>query len=460
MRPARCAAFLVSLALLLGCGGPSATRTATDPAPMTHLTSTDPADHWPSFRGFAAAGVADGQQLPDEWDAAGGKNIRFRTEIPGLAHASPIVWGDTIYVTSAVSGRAEASFRHGLYGDGDASDDDSVHRWMLYALNKHSGEILWERTAHEGVPQDKRHIKATYANSTPVTDGRYIVAFFGSEGVFAWDMLGNLAWRFDPGRLNVGAYNAPDYEWGSASSPIIWGDRVIVQCDTQDDSYIVALDIHSGEVAWRSERDELPSWGTPTVYPDKRRPELVVNGSNFIRGYDPATGAELWRLGGSSKITAPTPIYTSEFIVVASGRNPESPIFVIRPGAEGDITESESVVWSNDRGPYMPTPLVYGEYLYVLNNNGVFDCYLLATGEEIYRQRIPHSGGGFSGSPVAADGKLYLPGEDGQIFVVRAGAEFELIATNELGELIMTTPALSQGTMYVRAEKSLFAIGE
>ncbi len=198
----------------------------------------------------------------------------------------------------------------------------------------------------------------------------------------------------------------------------------------------------------------------------KDRTELVTNGSNYIRGYDPKTGKELWRLGGSSKITAPTPVFSDEFIVVASGRRPEAPIFVIRPGGSGDITlpinqtSSRQIAWSKQqRGPYMPTPLIYHDYLYTLANQGILDCYELKTGKEIYRQRIPHQGGGFSASPIAADGRIFLPGEDGDIFVVKAGPDFELLATNPMGELLMATPALSDGMMFVRTQHHLFAIG-
>jgi len=241
---------------------------------------------------------------------------------------------------------------------------------------------------------------------------------------------------------------------------------VFVQCDTQKDSFLLALDAETGETIWKTDRDELPSWGTPNVYSGPAGTELVTNAANFIRGYDPTTGEELWRLGRSSKITAPTPVFGEDLIVVASGRRPEQPIFVLRPGARGDITlpegqtSSEQIVWSRERrGSYMPTPLIYGGILYVLANNGIIDAYELETGEEIYRSRIPHLGSGFSASPVAADGKIYLSNEDGDMIVIAAGREFRHIATNPMGELLMATPALSEGVMYVRSAQSLFAIG-
>jgi outer membrane protein assembly factor BamB len=421
---------------------------------------------WPSFRGLEASGVAEGQDLPDRWDPVTGANILWRAPLPGLAHSSPIVWGDLVFVTTAVSSRGDASFKPGLYGDGDASSDRSAHRWMLYALDKRTGRVRWEQVAAEGEPRNARHIKSTYASASPATDGRIVVAWFGSHGIHAYDMSGSRRWQVDLGRVDMGAYDIPSYEWGPASSPIIWNGLVIVQCDTQADSFLLALDAESGEVVWKTDRDELPSWGTPTIVTTPAGPELVTNASNFVRGYDPRTGRELWRLGGSSKITAPTPIFSGNLHIVASGRAPERPVFAVRPGARGDLTlgqgedHSPQVAWSKTgRGSYMPTPLAYRGQLYVLANNGVFDAYDLATGKEIYRQRLPVVGSGYSASPVAADGKIYLSSEDGDILVIEAGPVFKLLATNTMGETLMATPALSEGVMFVRGSATLFAIG-
>lgn len=421
---------------------------------------------WPSFRGTEASGVADGQRLPDRWDSATGRNILWRTPIPGLAHSSPVVWGQLVFVTTAVSSDPKATFKPGLYGDGDASGDRSTHRWMIVALDKRSGKIRWQQVAHEGRPLNKRHIKSTYASATPATDGRIVVAWFGSEGVYAYDVSGNFLWKVDLGRVDMGAYDIPSYEWGPASSPIIWNGLVILQCDTQSDSFLLALNAETGETVWKTERDELPSWGTPTVAATSAGPELVTNASNFIRGYDPRTGKELWRVGPSSKITAPTPIARDDLLVVASGRAPERPIFVVRAGARGDLTlpegqsTSSAIAWSRmGRGSYMPTPLIYKGVLYVLANNGVLDAYDLRTGEELYRQRLPLIGSGYSASPIAADDKIYLSNEDGEMLVLAAGPKYAHIATNSMGELLMATPALSEGVMYVRASASVFAVG-
>jgi outer membrane protein assembly factor BamB len=441
-------------------------RTAGARAP-SRVSANSGKGSWPSFRGAQASGVAEGQSLPDQWNGKTGENILWRTSIPGLAHSSPVVWENRIFITSAVSSDPKATFRPGLYGDGDASKDRSVHRWMIYAIDKRTGKIVWERVAHQGEPLEKRHIKATYANATPATDGRLVVAWFGSQGIHAYDVNGKFLWKVDLGRVDMGAYDIPTYEWGPASSPIIWKDLVIIQCDTQADSFLLALDAATGKTVWKTDREELPSWGTPTVVETSAGPQLITNASNFIRAYDPLTGKELWRIGRSSKITAPTPIFGEDLIVVASGRGPERPIFVVRPSARGDLTladgktNSETIVWSRTgRGSYMPTPLIYRGVLYVLQNNGTFDAYNLKTGEEIYRQRLPTIGSGYSASPVAADGKIYLSNEDGEVLVISAGDKFTHIATNPLGELLMATPALSEGVIYVRSSQSLFAIGQ
>jgi outer membrane protein assembly factor BamB len=441
-------------------------RTAATPAPALP-SAADPAGSWPSFRGPHASGVADGQDLPDRWSGETREQVLWRTAIPGLAHSSPIVWDDRLFVTSAISTRGNATFKPGQYGSGDASDDRSRQRWMLYALDRRTGEILWERTAHESEPIDKRHIKSTYASSTPATDGRVVVAWFGSQGVHAYTVEGAFLWKVDLGRIEVGPWDAPMLEWGPASSPIIWNDLVILQVDTQADSFLIALAVKTGEEVWKTAREEQASWSTPTLAVTTAGAELIAGGANYIRGYDPRTGRERWRLRSGTLGPIPTPVAADGLMVVASSNlGPARPIFVVRPGAVGDLTlkdgetSSSSVVWSRaNRAPFTPTPVVYRGLLYVLGNNGVLDAYDVKTGEEIYRQRLPEIGSGFSASPVAADGKLYLSNEDGQIIVVAAGREFRHIATNPMGELMMATPALSKGVMYLRGARSVFAIG-
>jgi outer membrane protein assembly factor BamB len=450
-----------ALVVLAGCL--AAASSAVRAAGPEHAATS-----WPQFRGTHAAGVADGADLPDAWDAAADKGILWKTRIPGLAHSSPVVWGDQVFVTTAVSSLPNATFKPGLYGEGTASEDKSVQKWQLLSLDRKTGNVQWERTAYEGVPKEKRHIKATYANSTPATDGKHVAAFFGSQGLYVYDLAGKLLWKRDLGRIDAGAYDDASYEWGNASSPILYDGLVIVQCDQQKDSFLVALRLSDGEVAWKASRDELPSWATPTVVPGagKDAAELVTNAPKFIRGYDPKTGKELWRLGRSSNITAPTPVFDGDLIVVMSGRRPNAPIFVLKAGAQGDITLPEgatsggSVVWTKEKaGSYMPTPIVYGGQLYVLKNQGILTCYDLRTGELRYEQRLPEVTSGFSASPVAADGKLYLPSEDGEILIVKAGPSFALLGRNPMGQPLMATPAISGRLLLVRGERDLVAIG-
>jgi len=426
-----------------------------------------PAQNWPQFRGPGASGIADGHKLPVSWDAARLETLLWKTPIPGLAVSSPIVWGDRVFVTTAISSDPQAVFRHGLYGDVTPSPDVSEHSWRVYCLDKRSGKIIWERTARTGIPKTKRHTKSSQASCTAATDGKTVIAHFGSEGLYAYDLDGKLLWKADLGNLNAGWFYDPDYEWGVASSPIIYKGMVIVQADIQKDSFLAAYDLKTGKQMWRTSRDEIPSWGTPTIYEGQTRAELVTHATKFIRGYDPLTGRELWRLGPNSEVTAPTPFAAHDLIFVTNGYRGIQPIYAIKPGASGDISlkdgvsSSDFIAWSAMRGgPYMPTPVVYGEYLYVCSNNGVLACHRAKTGERVYQQRIGEKGGAYSASPVAGDGKIYFTSEDGEIFVVKAGPQYELLATNPMGEVLMATPAISGGVLVVRGLKHVFGIGE
>jgi outer membrane protein assembly factor BamB len=423
--------------------------------------------NWPSFRGANASGVADGAPTPTTFDATKSLNLRWKTPIPGLAHSSPVVWGNRVFITTAVSSQGNEYFRHGLFGDVDSDKDTSKHTWHVYGLDKATGKIIWDKVACEGVPKIKRHIKSTHASSSPATDGKHVVAFFGSEGLYCYDVNGKLLWKQDLGLIDSGWFYDPDYQWGTASSPIIYKNMVIVQCDAQKNSFIAAFDLNDGKQLWKTPREEIPSWGTPTIYEGKTRVELITNATRAVRSYDPMTGKELWRFSGNPEVTATTPIVAQDLIFICNSYRPNQPIYAIRPGATGDIslkdgkTSNEFVVWSYQRGgTYMPTPIVYGDYFYACNNNGVLSCYNPKTGEKIYQQRIGDKGGAYSASPVAADGKLYLSSEDGDIFVVKAGPKYELLATNPVGEVLMATPAISDGMIFVRGQHSVFCFAE
>jgi hypothetical protein len=292
-----------------------------------------------------------------------------------------------------------------------------------------------------------------------------VVAWFGSEGLYCYDFNGRLLWKQDLGVIDAGASYDDTYDWSVSSSPIIYKNLAIVLADGQGDSFIAAYDVDTGKRVWRTERDVISSFSTPTIYEGSSRVELVVNGPEKVHGYDPSNGKQLWVLNGSSKNTTPTPIAAHDLIFVVSGYRTK-PVFAIRPGAEGDITldegsrSNEFVVWSSDRdGSYLPTPVVYGDYLYILQNNGVLSCHRARTGERVYRHRIG-AGGSFSASPIAADSKLYITGEDGDIHVVRAGPQYELLATHSTGEICMATPAVSSNLLFIRTQHHLIAVGE
>jgi outer membrane protein assembly factor BamB len=424
------------------------------------------AQNWPQFRGPGASGTADGTNPPVSWDATKNVNIAWKTPIPGLAHSSPVIWGDRVFITTAISSDPNAKFRWGLYGDVEPSPDLSKHVWKIYCLDRKTGKILWEKTAHEGIPRTKRHPKSTQATQTPVTDGKRVIALFGSEGMFAYDMDGKQLWKQDLGPLTSGWFFDPDYEWGHGSSPILYKDRVIVQVDIAKDSYIAAFDAGTGTRVWTTPRAEISGWGTPTLVATKDRAQVVTNGTKGIRSYDPESGKELWTFNGNnSEVTATTPVFGKGVIVIANGYPPVQPIYAFKPDISGDVSlktgeeSNAAMVWGKKRGgPYMPTPIIYGDLLYVVGNSGVLAAYDAATGERVYQERLTKKGSAHSASPVAADGKLYFASEDGDVFVVKAGRQFELLATNPVGEVMMATPAIAPGMVIIRAQNDVFGV--
>ena len=423
------------------------------------------ADDWPQFRGVGARGVGEGQNLPDSWDVETGTNVRWKTAIPGLGHACPVVSRACVFILSADNGEVEPELRLGLYGDIRSVSDDKPHEWQLLCLEQSTGKILWQRTLHRGVPAIKRHTKATHANTTPATDGKHVVVFLGSEGLYCLDFCGNVLWERDLGVLDSGYYRVPSAQWGFGSSPIIFRDMVILQCDVQEESFLAAFDIHTGRDVWRVGRDDVPTWSTPTIVEGPERIELVVNGFRHAGGYDPLTGKPFWRLGGGGDIPVPTPIFARGLIFLSSAHGSQGPLCAVRPGARGDLTPAngetsdESLAWYHRRaGIYMQTPIVYGDYLYACQDNGVLSCYEARTGERLYRERLGRATG-FTASPVAADGKLYFTGETGVVHIVAAGPEYKLIASNEMGDFCMATPAIAGGLLIVRTQSHVYAIG-
>jgi outer membrane protein assembly factor BamB len=438
---------------------PAATSTAAE------VTRGKPLP-WPAFRGANAAGNGDGQGAVAEWDVASGKNIRWKTSIPGLAISSPIVWGDRVIVVGGASDQ-DKTFRTGLYGDVKPVDDSSRHGWRVYAVDRQTGKILWEREASSGTPLTKRHTKSSQANATPVTDGQHIVAVFGAVGVIVcYDMNGTLLWKKDLGAIDSGWFLDPTYQWGHASSPIIYGSTVIVQADQSKGSFLAAFNLADGREIWRTPREELSTWSTPTVVRGAKGSELVTNGTK-IRAYDPTTGQLLWTLAPNSEIVIGTPVVRDDIVYLTAGYPPIRPVYAVRAGGRGDLSPAagaqtnSAVVWSHDRdGTYISTPIVYRDQLYTLNNNGILTAYDATTGTLIYRARVGGGGTAFSSSPVAADGRLYMASEDGDVYVAQAGREYKEIAKNVMGEVTMATPAISDGVIVIRTLHHLWGIGQ
>jgi outer membrane protein assembly factor BamB len=420
---------------------------------------------WPSFRGIDARGLGDGKSTPVAWNAATGQGVKWKTPIAGLGHSSPIVWGDLVCVSTATSD-TEQSLKLGLYGDIAPVDDDTPKAWKVLCVDKRSGAVTWERELHRGVPEVKRHTKATHANSTLATDGERIVAFLGSEGLHALDMKGQPLWKKDFGVLESGFFMFPAAQWGFASSPVIHDGLVIVQADVFKGSFLAAFDAKTGKEIWRTPRSDVPTWSTPTVVTGPGPAQVVVNGWRHIGGYDLKTGKELWRMKGGGDIPVPTPIVAHGLIFITNAHGAASPIYAVKPTATGDISlggdarANDHIAWSQNReGAYMQTPLVYGDYLYVCRDNGVLSVYDARTGERKYQQRLADGKTGFTASAVAANDKIYFTSEEGSVYVVKAGPVFEQLAENALGETAMATPAISEGVLFFRTRGNLIAVG-
>lgn len=422
------------------------------------------AQNWPGFRGPNGSGIGDARPLPVAWDGEKGVNILWKTAIPGLGHSSPVIWGERIFVTAAESS-AKALTYNAKNDDIEPANDASVHQWRVYSLDKRSGKVIWSRTAHQGVPKVKRHVKASQANATPVTNGRIVVVAFGSEGLYAYDMDGNQLWKKDLGFLDPGYAGQPELQWGFASSPVIYQNLVILQCDIQKDSFMVAFNLTDGKQVWRVNRDEIPAWSTPVIYQGPARTELVTSGSKYYRGYDPFTGKELWRLKDDTQVKVPSPVVAHDLYFLSGGNPRGRDFYALRPGGIGDLsiaanaTSSKQVAWRKTRGsPYTPTPIVYENYLYVCNDNGVLTVYDARSGAQIYVNRIGTTNSTFSASPIAAAGRLYLSSEDGEVFVIKAGPKYELLSVNRMGEPLMATPAASDGMIVMRGQRHIYAV--
>lgn len=435
-------------------------------------------ENWPQFRGTGARGIADGQNPPVNWDVGNEQNLLWKTKIEGLGHSCPVVWGDQLYITTAISGAGDHSIKPGQYGGVDSVEDESEHSFVVMCINKNDGSVVWEKEAAKGVPKVKRHLKSTHANCTVATDGTHVVAFFAGEGLYCYTNAGELMWQKDLGKLDSGWFYDQSYQWGFGASPVIFEGNVIVQCDVQEQSFVASYSLSDGAEVWKTLRDEIPSWSSPTVVDSPRGPMLLTQGTGFARGYDARSGEEWWKFGNHSEVVVPTPFVAHDLIYLTNGYRPIQPIVAIDIDAEGDVTlpegetSGDSVVWYKPKGgPYMPSHLVYGDYLYLCGNSGIITCMQATTGEQVYKKRLskgldqldeaPEEVVGSTsmvGSPVAADGHIYFPCEEGFVFVIEAGPEFKMVACNPIGENLLTTPAISQGVFFVRGTEHLFAL--
>ena len=443
-------------------------------------------ENWPSFRGADALSTSeDDPRLPTTWSTT--ENVVWKTPVEGLGWSSPVIWGDHIFLTTVISDGDIEEPRMGLYfpyGSPEPSPDfrdpepgelmereADVHRWLVYALDFDSGNVLWTSEVHRATPNFDRHLKNTYASSTPVTDGERVYAYFGNVGVFTFDMDGNQLWeqRFDASDTRLG--------WGPAASPVLHDDTLFIVNDTDDDSFVVALDAETGEERWRRDRDEGTNWSTPFVWQNELRTELVTTGSDQVRSYD-LNGQELWSFSGLSSITIPQPFSAHGLLYITSGYVGDStrPVYAIKPGAAGDITLNDSeqrdehIAWYDDTaGPYHPTPLVYGDYYFTLQDRGFFTVHDAQTGEELYfteqqiqtqevRSRIAPGANGFTASPWAYNGRVFVLSEDGDTYVLDSENNFRTLATNSLEEVAMSSPAIARGSLFIRTRSHLWRL--
>lgn len=414
---------------------------------------------WAQFRGPGAMGIAaDDAALPETWSAV--ENVAWKVPIPGMGWSSPVVWGDRVFLTTAVSEGEIEEVKEGLYFGGERPQPKDIHEWRVLCLQLDSGALLWSRTVHRGVPHHARHLKNSFASETPVTDGERLYAYIGNVGIFAFDLDGNEVWRrqWEPVATRHG--------WGTAASPYLFKERIYIINDNEEQSFLTALDARTGAVLWKRDRDEGSNWSPPFVWENALRTEIVTTGSGKVRSYD-LDGNVLWTLSGLSSITVTSPFAQDELLYFGSGYvgDKSRPFFAVRPGAMGDISlgDDESgnafIAWCQKKAaPYMPTPVLYRDRLYVLLDRGMLSCYDARTGAMLYDRERLEGSRGFTASPLACNGRIFCFGERGETVVVKAGDQFEVVATNALDELLMATPAIAGQSLIVRTAHHLFRI--
>ncbi|HUG52116.1 MAG TPA: PQQ-binding-like beta-propeller repeat protein [Vicinamibacteria bacterium] len=419
-------------ALLLGAALAAAPRAATVAVTVAMVEPAGEAQaYWPRWRGPSGQGLATGTGYPDSWSST--ENVRWRTPVPGRGHSSPIVWKDQVFLTTSY-------------------DEDG--RPAILAFRRDDGKLLWQAFGPD-TTAEKLHRKNSPASATPVTDGRRVYAFFGNRGLLAVGLDGKRLWH-----RSLGTF--ANYH-GTAGSPLLYKDRLILFQDHKGteggSAFIAAFDAATGRTLWRTERQGTVGWGTPVAVSLGTRDEIVVNGQHHVIAYDPDTGRERWRCAGSTSEVIPTPVVGHGLVFCSSGR--AGPTLAIRPGGSGDVTDTH-LVWKASKGsPFVPSPLLYGDYLYMVNDMAsVATCYRAATGEVVWQGRLGEARReGFSASPVAAEGKVFFTNDSGETFVLRAGPELDVLRVNSLGAPVLASPALVDGRFYFRTDRELVAIG-
>jgi len=421
----------------------------------------DAQTNWPQFRGAQSRGISTENNLPSKWSAT--ENIAWKSDIPGRGWSSPIVWGNQIFLTSVINSGTTEEAKKGLYFGGERpKPPTTVHQYKVYCLDLSTGKIIWERLAHEGIPETPIHIKSSYASETPVTDGERLYCYFGNLGVFCCDLQGTPIWnqKLKPEKTRFG--------WGTAASPVLHKGRLYIVNDNESDSYLLALDSKTGKEMYKVSRDEKSNWATPYIWQNRFRTEIVTAGTGKIRSYD-LEGKLLWSLEKMSSITIATPYEHNGLLYISSGYvlDRSKPIYAIKPGAEGNIslkqgeTSNEFIAWSQpNAGPYNPTSIIYKNFLYVLYDRGLVACFNPVDGKEIYpAQRIPN-GGSFTSSPWAYDDKIFFLNEDGTTFVLRAGKDFQILHTNTLTpeDMGMASPAIVGDRLLIRTSSKIYCI--
>jgi len=428
-------------------------------------------DEWPRFRGSNGGVAADHPSLPDQWGPA--QNIVWKIDVPGRSWSSPVIWGDHVFVTTAINTLEPESLltvasyvsrsNGGTMTFMDVSKPSAPHRWVLYDVDLKTGQIRWERVAHTGVPAKSRHLKNSYAAETPVTDGERVYAYFGDVGLFVYDMDGKPLWSRSMDALEM------QTGFGHAASPVVDDSRVYIVNDNEEQSFIAAYDKRTGAQVWRVDRKEASSWTTPLVWKNELRTEIVTAATGGVRSYD-VNGGLLWQFTGMSTFAVPSPLASGGLLYVMSGYTASAlrPAYAIRAGATGDIslkpdqTSSEFIVWADRTlGTFHASPLVYRGCYYILHDRGFLTCNDPGTGKPIYpRQRISSDTATFTASPWAYNGKVFALSEDGDTFVFQSGPEFKVLGKNSLNEMALATPAVAGGSLIIRTASKLYRISK